>query len=227
MPVSAVRSTGFGPFIEKAAIWPNVPTFWSVTVAPYAWEASSSKSRPCSSANWRSWLTAVGRPQRWIAITAAVFSVMRSSTSATETLPVSSAEAADKGAAAKVGQAVDVDSMRPPDLIVCGSVAVNHRGVRLGKGAGYSDIEVALLREAGLIGPETTIVTTVHDLQLIDDDLPETPHDFSVDIIVTPTTVIRCEKPRRPSGLLWNDLPAEKIAAIPALAARLHQQSNT
>ena len=53
-----------------------------------------------------------------------------------DTVPVSPAEAADRGAAAKVGQAVDVDSMRPPDLIVCGSVAVNRRGVRLGKGAG-------------------------------------------------------------------------------------------
>jgi 5-formyltetrahydrofolate cyclo-ligase len=143
-----------------------------------------------------------------------------------DTLPVTPAEAADKGAAAKVGQAVDVDSMRPPDLIVCGSVAVNRHGVRLGKGAGYSDIEVAFLQEAGLIGPETTIATTVHDLQVIDDDLPETRHDFSVDIIVTPTTVIRCDEPRRPSGLLWDDLPAEKIAAIPALAARLRRRSD-
>lgn len=36
---------------------------------------------------------------------------------------------------------------------------------RIGKGAGYGDIEVALLAEAGLSGPETTIYTTVHDLQ--------------------------------------------------------------
>ena len=47
-------------------------------------------------------------------------------------------------------------------MVVCGSVAVNRRGARLGKGAGYSDIEVALLQEAGLIGPSTVIVTTVH-----------------------------------------------------------------
>jgi 5-formyltetrahydrofolate cyclo-ligase len=135
-------------------------------------------------------------------------------------LTVSVDEAASKNAAVKIGRKVDVDEMRPVDLIVCGSVAVNGRGVRLGKGAGYSDIEVALLQEAGLIGPETTIVTTVHDLQVVDDELPETDHDFSVDVIVTPTAVIRCPEPRRPRGLLWSDLPEEKIAAIPALAAR-------
>jgi 5-formyltetrahydrofolate cyclo-ligase len=110
--------------------------------------------------------------------------------------------------------------MRPVDLIVCGSVAVNRRGVRLGKGAGYSDIEVALLQEAGLIGPETTIVTTVHSLQVVDDELPETDHDFSVDLIVTPDEVIRCADPRRPEGLVWKHLSDEKIAAIPVLSAR-------
>jgi 5-formyltetrahydrofolate cyclo-ligase len=135
-------------------------------------------------------------------------------------LTVSAEDAADNKVAVRIGRKVDVDDMEPVDLIVCGSVAVNRRGVRLGKGAGYSDIEVALLQEAGLIGPNTTIVTTVHDLQVVDDELPETEHDFSVDVIVTPAAVIRCPEPRRPQGLLWADLPAEKIAAIPALAVR-------
>lgn len=135
-------------------------------------------------------------------------------------LAVPPEEAAVRSVAAQLGRKVDVDEMQPVDLVVCGSVAVNRRGVRLGKGAGYSDIEVALLHEAGLIGPNTAIVTTVHSLQVVDDDLPETEHDFSVDIIVTPDEVIRCGDPRRPRGLLWDDLTPEKIAAIPVLAAR-------
>ncbi|NUT48661.1 MAG: 5-formyltetrahydrofolate cyclo-ligase [Saccharothrix sp.] len=135
-------------------------------------------------------------------------------------LDITPEEAAVRHTAAQVGHHVDVDAMRFVDLIVCGSVAVNRRGVRLGKGAGYSDIEVALLQEAGLIGPDTTIVTTVHALQVVDDELPETTHDFSVDVIVTPETTIRCPKPRRPRGLLWDELSAEKIAAIPVLVAR-------
>ncbi|UOE22040.1 5-formyltetrahydrofolate cyclo-ligase [Thermobifida halotolerans] len=136
------------------------------------------------------------------------------------TLTVPPNEAASSKVAATVAREIGVDEMQPVDLIVCGSVAVNRRGVRLGKGAGYSDIEVALLQEAGLIGPQTTIVTTVHSLQVIDDDLSETEHDFSVDLIVTPDEVIECNPPRRPAGLIWEHLGQEKIAAIPVLAAR-------
>lgn len=135
-------------------------------------------------------------------------------------LSVSHEDAASKETAAQLAPRVGVDEMHPVDLVVCGSVAVNRRGVRLGKGAGYSDIEVALLQEACLIGPNTTIATTVHSLQVVDGELPETEHDFSVDLIVTPDEVIRCGEPRRPRGVLWADLSAAQIAAIPVLAAR-------
>jgi len=130
------------------------------------------------------------------------------------------AEAATRDHAARHARKVAVEDMRRVDVVVCGSVAVNRRGSRLGKGAGYSDIAVALLQEAGRIGPSTVIVTTVHPLQVIGDALPETEHDFSVDLIVTPDEVIECEPQRRPTGLYWNNLTAAKIAAIPVLAAR-------
>lgn len=136
-------------------------------------------------------------------------------------LTVPPVQAASSTVAARVARNVGVEDLQPVDLIVCGSVAVNRRGVRLGKGAGYSDIEVALLQEAGLIGPETIIVTTVHSLQVVDEELPETDHDFSVDLIVTPDEAIECSPPRRPPGLLWEHLDEEKIAAIPVLAARV------
>jgi 5-formyltetrahydrofolate cyclo-ligase len=91
-------------------------------------------------------------------------------------------------------------------------------------GTHNADIEVALLQEAGLISDATTIVTTVHDLQIVEGDLPETAHDFSVDVIVTPTQVIECGPPRRPAGILWSELDPAKIAAIPALASRAAQR---
>jgi 5-formyltetrahydrofolate cyclo-ligase len=50
--------------------------------------------------------------------------------------------------------------------------------------------------------------------------LPETIHDYSVDKIVTPTRVLRCPRSERPRGLVWEHLDANKIAAIPTLAAR-------
>ncbi|MGH3342895.1 MAG: 5-formyltetrahydrofolate cyclo-ligase [Carbonactinosporaceae bacterium] len=142
------------------------------------------------------------------------------------TLSVPPFEAASSRVASEVAARVQVDQLRPVDLVICGSVAVNRNGVRLGKGAGYSDIEVALLGEAGLIGAQTTIATTVHPLQVLDETLPETAHDFSVDLIVTPDEVVCCGPRRRPRGLVWEDLDAETIAAIPVLAARLraHQR---
>jgi 5-formyltetrahydrofolate cyclo-ligase len=128
-------------------------------------------------------------------------------------------ETAATGAGARTAApTIGTEDMRPVDVVVCGSVAVNRRGVRVGKGAGYSDIEVALLTEAGLIRPETVIVTTVHQLQVTDAELPETRHDFSVDVIVTPDEVIRCGPPRRPAGIVLEQLSKERVAEIPALA---------
>ena len=110
--------------------------------------------------------------------------------------------------------------MQPVDIVVCGSVAVNRDGARLGKGAVYSDIEVALLREAGLIRSTTVIVTTVHPMEVVDEPLLETRYDVSVDLIATLDEVIECGPPRRPSGLFRDHLTEEKVAAIPILAMR-------
>jgi 5-formyltetrahydrofolate cyclo-ligase len=126
--------------------------------------------------------------------------------------------------AAQVARRVSVEDMRPVEFIVCGSVAVNRQGARIGKGAGYSDIEVALLTEAGLVSDETTIATTVHGLQVVAEAIPETEHDFSVDVIATPDEVIFCGERRRPRGVYWEHLSEEKIANIPALSTRRSAQ---
>ncbi len=133
------------------------------------------------------------------------------------TVPV--AVAADRKAVPGIASAVDVDQLDPVDVIVLGSVAVDRTGARIGKGAGYSDIEVALLTEAGLVGPQTLIVTTVHQLQVVD-RVPTSAHDVRVDAIVTPDEVIHCPGVRQPARILWDVLPSEKVAAIPALARR-------
>ncbi|UQS22877.1 5-formyltetrahydrofolate cyclo-ligase [Amycolatopsis thermalba] len=134
-------------------------------------------------------------------------------------LDVPPEQAAEKKGAAQVARRVGVEDMRPIDLVICGSVAVNRSGARIGKGAGYSDLEVALLIEAGLVTDQTAIVAPVHQLQVVDENIPETEHDFSVDLIVTPDEVIECPNRRRPQGLVWEDLSPEKIGAIPVLAA--------
>ncbi|MFH9068067.1 5-formyltetrahydrofolate cyclo-ligase [Streptomyces alboflavus] len=135
-------------------------------------------------------------------------------------LTVPPTEAAASKVAAAIAPRVGVEEMRPVDVVVVGSVAVDLSGVRIGKGAGYSDLEFAFLMEAGLISAQTVVVTTVHALQVLDEQLPATDHDFGVDLIVTPEEVITCPNPHRPGGLVWEHLDRAKIASIPALAAR-------
>ena len=128
--------------------------------------------------------------------------------------------AATISGAARAGTPVAIEAMDHIDLIVCGTVAVDRDGVRVGKGGGYSDLEFALLREAGLVDARTVIATTVHDRQLVDGSLPETAHDFRVDLIVTPTRGVRPKRAKRPHGVIWSDLDDAKVAEIPALSAR-------
>jgi len=79
------------------------------------------------------------------------------------------------------------------DLFIAGSVAVSPDGGRLGKGTGYSDQEHGILKNAGSLRAQTPIVTTVHDLQIVD-GIPSEEWDVPVDVIVTPTQVIRVVK---------------------------------
>jgi len=76
------------------------------------------------------------------------------------------------------------------DLFIAGSVAVSSDGGRLGKGTGYSDQEYSILKNAGSLTTQTPIVTTVHDIQIVE-KIPKEEWDVSVDIIVTPTRIIR------------------------------------
>lgn len=69
-------------------------------------------------------------------------------------------------------------------------MAVDTEGGRLGKGHGYGDRELDLLDECGLLALETTIVTTIHERQLVD-DVPTEAHDRRVSMVVTPERVIR------------------------------------
>ncbi len=104
------------------------------------------------------------------------------------------------------------------DLIVAGSVAVNRKGSRTGKGGGFSDLEYAIGREFGFVEEDVTILTTVHPLQIMDYDLPETDHDFRVDFIVTPAEIIQTYRQGgRPSGIIRDHLTGQKISEIPIL----------
>ncbi len=123
--------------------------------------------------------------------------------------------------AAQFGRPVTLAQVKNIDLIICGSVAVNRQGARVGKGGGYSDLEFALLTEGKKIGPATAILTSVHPLQIIDDDIPMTEHDIPLSAIITPEEVIEVRSAwKRPKGIYWKMLPAEKIETIPVLRTK-------
>ncbi|MCA9919430.1 MAG: hypothetical protein KC445_15835, partial [Anaerolineales bacterium] len=116
-------------------------------------------------------------------------------------------------------QRVQFAEMLPMDLLVVGCVAVGRQGGRTGKGAGFADLELGIFREVGAIPPHANLVTTVHDLQIVNDDLLTLQtHDSPLDIIVTPNEVIETHTSHpRPQGVYWEAVQAAQYEAIPFL----------
>ncbi len=124
-----------------------------------------------------------------------------------------------------VGKPVALEEMLRIDLIVAGSVAVGRDGARLGKGGGYSDLEYALCRQAGLTHQDTPIVTTVHPIQVVPNSTIEmTAHDISLSSFATPDELVIIDNPYpRPMGILWDEL-GDKLHQIPVLQALSRRQ---
>ncbi len=121
--------------------------------------------------------------------------------------------------ASRSARTVAVEELDPVDLVVTGCVAVDRSGARLGKGGGFSDLEFALARAAGLIGDDTVVATTVHESQIVDlGRIVMTAHDIGLDLIVTPTEVIRCRRRSRQPVVDWDELTPAKIESIPLLS---------
>lgn len=131
-----------------------------------------------------------------------------------------------------LGEPIDIDAKIKVDLIVIGSVAVNPaNGARIGKGEGFAELEYGMLRLMGAIDDDTPVVTCIHDCQLVDDIPSEKMlcHDVPVDIICTPTQIIRVERSLpKPVGIYWDKLSPQKLASIKILQilkAKLERES--
>ena len=129
-------------------------------------------------------------------------------------------EGATMAGALRHGRPVRFEEMQAIDLVMVGCVAVTAAGGRTGKGAGFADLELAMLGEFGLVQQETPIATTVHELQLVaDGELEMQAHDWPLNWIVTPEQIITTQTVLpRPSGLDWETMQPDQLAKIPILA---------
>ncbi|MGC8972934.1 MAG: 5-formyltetrahydrofolate cyclo-ligase [Thermoproteus sp.] len=130
-------------------------------------------------------------------------------------------EASTISGAFRWGIKVDPREMPRIDLVVIGSVAVNPRnGARLGKSHGYAELEWGIATALGKASESTPVATTVHELQLVEDDIPQEPFDLPVDLIATRTAVLRpSERRPKPRGILWEYVTDEMLSEIPLLSS--------
>ena len=114
---------------------------------------------------------------------------------------------------------VSFKEMQAIDLVIVGCVAASLDGVRIGKGGGFADIELGLLRYYHLINEKTPIGTTIHDSMLLDKGLiPHQTHDSLLNIIATPTKVYQTEvEQKQPTGINWDELLQDQLEDIPIL----------
>jgi len=77
------------------------------------------------------------------------------------------------------------------DFALIGSVAVDLTGNRIGKGGGFGDREIKMLRDKN---PNIIVATNVHDLQVFDDlSYLMEEHDQKINIIITPKRIIKVD----------------------------------
>jgi 5-formyltetrahydrofolate cyclo-ligase len=88
--------------------------------------------------------------------------------------------AAGRGLRQPAGPRLGVDAVSAAALVIVPAVAVDGRGVRLGRGGGSYD------RALTRVDPDALVVAPLHDGELVD-ALPAEPHDRRVHAVITPS----------------------------------------
>jgi 5-formyltetrahydrofolate cyclo-ligase len=122
----------------------------------------------------------------------------------------------------KVGRHVTLQEvkslLRRIDLMVTGTGAINHQGLRFGKGHGFFDLEWAMLYAIGVIDETTQTVAVVHECQVLDEELIGEEWDTGCDFVVTNKRTINVKGASKPScGILWDKLQKEMLEDIEPL----------
>jgi 5-formyltetrahydrofolate cyclo-ligase len=92
-------------------------------------------------------------------------------------------------------------------LMVTGTGAINHAGLRFGKGHGFFDLEWAMLHSIGVVDALTQTAAVVHECQVLDQELQGEEWDTGCDFVVTNQRVIEVVGASKPTcGILWEKL---------------------
>ena len=80
---------------------------------------------------------------------------------------------------------------------------------------------MGIFREMGLVNPDTPIVTTIHSLQVKEDErVVMDAHDTPLDWIITPEEVIETKTMiAQPGGVNWDTIQSDQYENIPFLLA--------
>ncbi|MFK3984641.1 5-formyltetrahydrofolate cyclo-ligase [Micromonospora sp. NPDC050397] len=91
---------------------------------------------------------------------------------------------AGRGLREPVGDRLGTAAVGTADLVIVPAVAVDRRGVRLGRGGGSYD------RALARVAPDTLTLALLHDGELVD-RVPAQPHDRPVAAVITPSGGLR------------------------------------
>lgn len=110
----------------------------------------------------------------------------------------------------KIGKYVtlaEIKAMERIGLMVTGTGAINHKGLRFGKGHGFFDLEWGMLYSIGAVDMLTPTAAVVHECQVLDEELRGEEWDTGCDFVVTNERVIMVEGVSKPGcGILWHKL---------------------
>ncbi|MEU7035696.1 5-formyltetrahydrofolate cyclo-ligase [Streptomyces sp. NPDC046237] len=102
---------------------------------------------------------------------------------------------AGRGLLEPTGPRLGPDAVCAADVVLLPGLAVDGRGMRLGRGGGSYDRVLARLARAGA---DPALVVLLYANEVVA-RVPEKPHDHPVHAVVTPEGVRRFERPQEPS----------------------------
>ncbi|KAI1342167.1 5-formyltetrahydrofolate cyclo-ligase [Xylariaceae sp. FL0016] len=122
----------------------------------------------------------------------------------------------------KIGKHVSLADIAAMKLhvgfMVTGTGAINHKGIRFGKGHGFFDLEWGMMFSLDIVQQDTLTAAIVHDCQVLEEELVPEVFDTICDLVITPTRTLHADAVPKPTcGIIWDRLEDGMLEEIPPL----------